>query len=164
MCCHGCSCNRYDARKKADDMLQQRKVEVLREADKFDQISRFLHYYQRYQEHIKSLSVSGCGLRGLEHIVWVWSQISEVHWVGVISDIRCTLGGCGLGCGLKISGAHWVGVISDIRSTLGGCGLRYQEHIGWVWSQISVSDIRDTLGGCGLISPGAQTLSEFTSH
>ena len=53
-----CSCNRYDARKKADEMLEDRKAEIVKEADKLEEIGRFLHYYERYKEHIKSLSVS----------------------------------------------------------------------------------------------------------
>ena len=43
-------------------MLEVRKTRALVKSEKYDEISRFLHYYERYKEHIKSLSVSGCGL------------------------------------------------------------------------------------------------------
>lgn len=54
----GCSCNRYDAQHKAVQYLDQRKQEVLRDCKDWEQMSKFLHFYERYKEHIKSHAVS----------------------------------------------------------------------------------------------------------
>jgi len=61
--CHNSStggyfeCNRYDARKKAEEMLQKRKTQVISGLDEVEKLSRFMHYYERYKAHNESLSV-----------------------------------------------------------------------------------------------------------
>ena len=52
-----CSCNRYDAQRKAGQFLNERKQEVLRSCKDWDQMSKFLHYHERYMEHINSYQV-----------------------------------------------------------------------------------------------------------
>ena len=53
-----CSCNRYDAQRKATLSLDHRKQEALKDYREWEKISKFLHYYERYKEHIKSYQVT----------------------------------------------------------------------------------------------------------
>lgn len=62
-----CSCNRYDAQLKATQTLHQRRQTVLKDCKDWEEMSKFLHYYERYKEHIKSYQVilTKCGHTGV---------------------------------------------------------------------------------------------------
>lgn len=53
------SCNRYDAQRKASNILFDRQQQVARDNAGWERISKFLHFYERYKEHINSLMVRG---------------------------------------------------------------------------------------------------------
>ena len=50
-------CNRYDAQKKAASLLEKRRDSYYGNARELEAVSRFLHYYERYKEHLNSLAV-----------------------------------------------------------------------------------------------------------
>lgn len=52
------SCNRYDAQARADQYLVERKQGALKNCKDWEAMSKFLHYYERYKEHINSYKVS----------------------------------------------------------------------------------------------------------
>lgn len=52
------SCNRYDAQLKARESLHHRREAVLRDCKDWEEMSKFLHYYERFKEHIKSYEVN----------------------------------------------------------------------------------------------------------
>jgi len=56
-CCAVCSCNRYDAQRKAGQFLTERRANVLKACKNWEEMSKFLHYHDRYKEHIKSFEV-----------------------------------------------------------------------------------------------------------
>lgn len=55
------SCNRYNAQRKAGEILTNRRQVVLKDCKDWEEMSKFLHYYERYKEHIKSYEVSCLG-------------------------------------------------------------------------------------------------------
>lgn len=58
--CHNSStggyfnCNRYDAQLQAGHLLAERRDGVLKDYKGWEEMSRFLHYHERYREHMKS--------------------------------------------------------------------------------------------------------------
>ena len=53
-----CRCNRYDAQKKAHELLIQRRDKIVSEYAELERMGRFLHYFERYKGHGQSLEVS----------------------------------------------------------------------------------------------------------
>lgn len=66
--CDMCSCNRYDAQRKAGNLLDHRRQEVMNEHKDWEEVSKFLHYHERYKEHINSYKVrySQCVIANIE--------------------------------------------------------------------------------------------------
>ena len=52
------SCNRYDAQARAGQHLDDRRQGALKNCKDWEAMSKFLHYYERYKEHINSYKVS----------------------------------------------------------------------------------------------------------
>ena len=54
---HHSRCNRYDAQKKAHELLIQRKDKINAEYEEIEKMGKFLHYFERYKGHGQSLEV-----------------------------------------------------------------------------------------------------------
>lgn len=50
-------CNRYKAQEKASALLEKRRGSYYSDARELEAVSRFLHYYERYKEHLNSLAL-----------------------------------------------------------------------------------------------------------
>ena len=55
---HVYRCNRYDAQKKAQELLIHRKDKIAEEYAELERQGRFLHHFERYKGHGQSLEVS----------------------------------------------------------------------------------------------------------
>ena len=53
----GYRCNRYDAQKKAHELLTHRRDKIVEEFAELERMGRFLHYFERYKGHGQSLEV-----------------------------------------------------------------------------------------------------------